>query len=168
MGPFRVDPLLPVGAYKTYAVAAPLATHFRPATCAEAGCRAHANGWLSAFDETADLGQGQAHYVRCDSGRRFVEHKGRNFRHVVDEAGRPAGVEFYDQPGMTVFEFEAGQRCFGRHQVPLDRPEIYTVRRGDWRGDPTGAGPYRHAGVDDWLDDFGTHQQCIADTIERG
>lgn len=168
MQPFRVDPALPAGAYKTYAVAAPLSTHFRPASCAEANCRAHKGGWLTAVDETTDLGQGQAHYIRAESGRRFVEFRGQNWRHLLDADGEAVGVEMYDQPGMTTFQFEPGQRCFGRHQVPLDKPEIYTVRGGDWRGDPRGGRPYLHASHADWLDDFGNHQQRVADTAERG
>ena len=154
MGPFRVDPQLPAGAYQTYAVTAPLATHFRAATCAEAGCRAHAGGWRTAVDERTDLGQGQAHYIRAEAGRRFVEHP------QEDAGGQPTG--------LTCFEFEAGQRCFGEHRVRADRPEIYTVRGGDWRGDPAGGGTRRHASYADWLDDFGSHQQHIADQVERG
>jgi hypothetical protein len=167
VGPFRVDPALPAGAYKTYAVAAPLATHFRAAGCAEANCKAHKAGWLTAVDLRTDIGAGQAHYIRVESGRRFVEHPGRNIATVTDPDGS-SRIEWRDEPGMAVFEFEAGQRCFGSHQVPLDRPEIYTVRGGDWRGDPTGRGAYRHVSADDWLDDFGTHQQNVAGTIERG
>lgn len=154
MGPFRIAPALPAGAYKTYAVAAPLATHFRPASCAEANCKAHRSGWLTAVDETTGLGQGQAHYIRAEAGRRYTEQPGE------DDAGNPTG--------LTVFEFPPGQRCFGRHQVPMDRPEIYTVRGGDWRGDPAGGRAYLHHDYSDWLDDFGTHQQNVADTIERG
>jgi hypothetical protein len=168
MGPFRVDPALPAGAYKTYGVAAPAATHFRAASCAEARCPAHLAGWLTAVDETTDLGQGQAHYIRREAGRRYAEFKGQNWRHLYDDAGRAVGYEMYDQPGVTTFRFEAGQRCFGRHRVPLDKPEIYTVRGGDWRGDPAGGQARLHASYADWLDDFGEHQQRIADAIERG
>jgi hypothetical protein len=41
------------------------------------------------------------------------------------------------------------------------------VRGGDWRGNPTG---YRrqHVNGEDWRDDFGEHQQNVADRIERG
>lgn len=154
MQPFRIAPAVPATAYKTYAVAAPLATHFRPASCAEANCRAHSGGWRTAVDESTALGQGQAHYIRAEAGRRYTERPGE------DDDGNPTG--------LTVFEFPPGQRCFGRHQVPLDKPEIYTVRGGDWRGDPTGRGAYRHVSAGDWLDDFGTHQQHVADTVEGG
>jgi hypothetical protein len=43
--PFRVAPLLPAWAMKTFQVASPRATHFRPASCAEAECDAYLHGW---------------------------------------------------------------------------------------------------------------------------
>jgi len=145
----RIEPVLPVTAMRTYAVARPLATHWRPATCGEMDCPAHLHGWLTKVDEASELGMRQAHYIRKDSGRRFSEHR-------ADD-------------GLTVFSFEAGQRCFAsdQHKLPIDRPEVYTVRDGDWRGNPTGRAR-RHAHADDWVEDFGEHQQRVADQIERG
>lgn len=143
----RIDPALPAHAFQTYQVAAPPSTHWRAATCAEAGCEALRRGWRSVIDERTPLGQRQSHYIRRESGRKFSEHR--------------------DDVGMTVFEFEAGQRCFAQHQLRLDRPEIYLVRGGDWRGNPSGQ-VRKHANAADWLDDFADHQGRLADTIERG
>lgn len=148
MQPSRIDPKLPMQAMQTYQVVAPAATHFRPATCAEVDCPHYLHGWHSPIDERTELGQRQAHYIRNQSGRRYTED-----RHQV--------------PGLTLFTFEAGQTCFQQHQMRLDRPEIFLVRDGDWRGNPTGQ-TRRHAGPDDWVDDFANHQQKLADQLEKG
>ncbi|MEU6781497.1 hypothetical protein ABZ912_20015 [Nonomuraea angiospora] len=144
----RITPGLPAGAYKTYQIVQPLATHFRPATCEEVACGAHAHGWRTLVDETAELGQRQAHYIRRQSGRRFVEQR--------------------TPEGLTAFTFEPGQRCFGRHQQPLERDPLYFVRGGDWRGNPLGGRPYQHRRGDDWVEDFAEHQDRISRQIERG
>ncbi|MET8987759.1 hypothetical protein ABZW49_20120 [Nonomuraea wenchangensis] len=143
----RITPALPVQAFQTYQVVAPPATHWRAATCAEADCPAYLHGWRSVIDERTDLGQKQAHYIRRESGRRFAEDR--------------------DPAGLTVFAFEAGQRCFAPHQVRTARPEVYLVRGGDWRGNPTGQ-VRRHANAEDWVEDFQEHQGRLAETIERG
>lgn len=140
----RITPVGPAGAYKTYQVVAPLSTHFRPASCVEAGCDAHQNGWRTAVDESTDLGQGQAHYIRREAGRAYVEAR---------------------EGGLTVFTFEPGQQCFRPHQVRGDRPEIYVVKDGDWR---MSQNVRRHANAGDWVDDFKTHQDRLATRMERG
>jgi hypothetical protein len=143
----RITPVGPVTAYKTYGMRTPLATHYRPAACVEVDCLAHLNGWRTLVDETTMLGQKQAHYIRSESGRRYIEER---------------------QPtGLTAFDFPEGQRCFTEHRVTLDREAFFSVRPGDWRG-----GANRHEvrtlNADDWLDDFANHQQRLADRINRG
>jgi hypothetical protein len=128
--------------YKTYSIASPLSTHYRDGTCGEAGCLAHQHGWQTAVDESTDLGRRQAHYIRKLSGRRHVERR--------------------TEVGLTAFVFEAGQTCFTVHKVPLDRPEFFVVREGDWRW--SGAGR-RHSGGDAWVNDFGEHQDRIARAV---
>jgi hypothetical protein len=142
MAPFRVPPALPVQAMKTYTISAPLSTHWHPVTCAEADCDAYVHGWRSFIDESAELGQRQAHYIRRESGRRFTEVR--------------------NEHGITEFTFEAGQTCFysADHRARSERPERYIVRGGDWRGNPTGERRV-HSGPDPWLDDFQTHQERI-------
>lgn len=139
---FRIDPLLPVQAYKTYEIRSPIATHFRTGTCDEVGCLAQRNGWRTKVDEMTDLGQRQAHYIRRQSGRKFTE----------------------DREGVTVFTFPAGQQCFTTHKVPLERPELYIVRGGDWRGNPT-RDVYRHTSPGSWVDDMAEHQDRIARVV---
>jgi hypothetical protein len=146
MEPFRVDPKAPVEAMKTYGLRAPLATHFREATCEQAGCPAFQNGWRTVIDERTDLGQRQARYIRKESGRRF---------------------EAMWEGGLTVFLFEAGQRCFGRHHMPLDREPTYLVLGGDWRGNPTGERRVHQRG-EDWRDDMSTSLDATRRRQERG
>ena len=140
----RIVPKAPPQAYKTYQIVSPLSTHFRPGTCDEAGCLAYRHGWQTNIDEATDLGQRQAHYIRKLSGRRFSERR--------------------TELGITAFEFEAGQKCFREHRVPLDRPELYVVRGGDWRayGDAR-----KHSGPDAWVNDFGEHMDRI-DRVVNG
>jgi len=137
--PFRVQPVLPVTAYKTYTIASPLLTHFREGTCEEAGCLAHQHGWTTSIDESTELGRRQAHYIRKVSGRSFTEQR----------------IE-----GLTAFSFPAGQRCFATHKVSLERPEIYLVRGGDWRANPTGERRI-HTRAELWVEDFADHQDRI-------
>lgn len=134
--------LVPAHAMKTYSIVTPISTHFRDGTCEEAGCEAQQFGWRTTVDETSNLGQMQAHYIRKESGRKFTEEK--------------------DSLGMTVFTFEAGQKCFKPHKVRIERPEIFRVRDGDHRGNPTG-NLRVHTRPEDWVEDFAEHQQRLAD-----
>ena len=165
----RIPPTLPVTGMKTYTAATPLATHWREATCTEHDCEAQRTGWLTIIDErhTRDVGaadtpagsvelleamsdqsQRQAYYIRHLSGRAFVES--------VDEG-----------TGHTIFDFGPGQTCFERHVIKTDRPEIYVVRGGDWRGNPRQEG-MTHASAADWVEDFSEHQDRIANRVNRG
>lgn len=148
----RIEPKLPPSMRLTYTIAAPLPTHWRPATCAEVGCDRYARGWVTVVDETTELGQKQAHYIRHDRERRHYESR------------TPAG--------WTQFDFPPGQRCFAsansEHRVPLEREPIFVARRGDvrqyaprhtWR-------TFRRAA--DWVDSFAEHQDTIATAFNRG
>jgi len=141
----RIQPLLPAAAMQTYQVVSPLTTHWRAATCQEVGCEHHERGWAT----TVLPGSLEEGTIRS-SGRRWV-------------------VEERTEDGFLRFTFPPGQPCFraSTHRVLLDRQELFLRRGGDWRGNPTGE-VYRHTRPDDWIDDFGTHQQRIADQIQRG
>lgn len=142
----RIEPLAGPGAYQTYRILAPVSTHWRAATCAEVGCQAHANGWVTILPRT-DLER-----IRLveQSGRRYVR---------TDLDG-----------GLVEFRFEAGQSCFevSTHRIRVDRDPMFLRQGGDWRGNPTGVQPYVHTRAEDWADDFATHQGHIADLIARG
>jgi len=145
MEPFRLEPNMPVGAYQTFQIASPIETHWRSATCEESGCEQYANGWRVRVE---GLRPEDLHAIRT-SGRRF----------------RPVDVA----EGETWLVFEPGQPCFkaATHKVPLGRPELFVVRDGDWRGNPTRQS-YQHSSADAWVDHFATHQDKLAETIERG
>jgi hypothetical protein len=145
---FRVPTNAPVTAFKTYALSLPKQTHYRKATCQEVDCEAYANGWVTKIDVTTDLGQRQARYIKDHSGRTYQD------------------VSRIDLP-IREFVFPPGQQCFADHQVPLERDPIFIVRDGDWRGNPTGR-RMQHSKAQDWIDDFGEHQQNIADAKEKG
>lgn len=140
----RITPTLSAGSFKTYQIRQPLSTHFRKATCKEFECLAFQNGWVTkvAIDSP------QADYIRNRSGRRF--------REVVEA-------------GLCIFTFYPGQTCFaGSHSVPLERPQIFIVKDGDWRGNPRYTEPRIHRRAADWVDDFGEHQQRLADDLNKG
>lgn len=141
---YRIQPVAAPAAYRTYRLAAPLATHWRTASCAEVDCQHHLHGWAT----TVLAGSADEALVR-QSGRRWT-------------AERLPG-------GMVRYVFPAGQRCFAAstHRLPLDRPARCLVRGGDWRAN---LGVVRDHGerTDLWVEDFATHQNKIIEAIERG
>lgn len=142
----RPDPLMPAQNYKTYAVVSPLGSHFRPATCAEADCPHYLNGW-----------------------RTRIENLTPDLLHAAKTSGRRYTVQQITE-GETYLVFSAGQPCFAAsaHRVRIDRPPLYVVRDGDWRGNPRRTKARVHHNPANWLEDFATHQQAIADEIEKG
>jgi len=141
----RIEPAGPASAYQTFAVRRRPDTTVK-AACRDVGCLAWRHGWESKVDETTQLGQAQAAYIRQQSGRTFTEQR--------------------DGAGLTVFRFEPGQRCFADHQTI---PETWIVRSGDWR---TPFGERRlirhHTNGADWAEDFGEHTERLADQKRKG
>lgn len=140
----RIEPSGPPGAYQTFQIAAPRSSHFKKATCEQFGCPAWQSGWATVLPK----GDDRAYYIRHHSGRRFTET--------------------WDETTVT-FTFPPGQVCFGAadHRVRLDRPELYVVRDGDWRGNLSGTRPVRLR-ADQWQDDFATNQDKLNQARERG
>lgn len=140
-----IVPKLGPEAYKTYQIVAPVATHFRPATCQEMECAGYTRGWRT----TVLPDSSQAQYIRHSSGRKFTSEMNAD--------------------GTVTFTFPPGQMCFraAEHRVSLEREPFYVVRGGDFRGNPRGIPSIRRKSTE-WVDDFATHQQSIADRIERG
>lgn len=142
----RPQPLMDAGAYKTYEMRSPLSTHFRPATCAEVGCPHYLHGWQVRVEALAP---------------------------ELVEAARKSGRRYREQriaEGETWLVFEAGQPCFkaSQHRARIDRPPLYIVRDGDFRGNPRGTKSRLHQRPQDWVEDFATHQQAIADEFKKG
>lgn len=142
---FRLEPAGPVGAYQTFQISAPVETHWRPATCAEVNCPQYLNGWRVRLDGLPEADRWAIH----ESGRKYER------REIA--------------AGETWLVFEAGQACFAasEHKLPLGKPELFVVRGGDWRGNPTGEA-YRHKRAEDWVDQFANNQDKIAEAVQRG
>lgn len=142
----RPEPLMSPAAYKTYAMVSPIGSHFRRGTCAETQCPHFLNGWR----------------VRVESLTPELLH-----------AARTSGRKYQEQQiagGETYLVFEAGQACFreSQHRVRIDRPPLFLVKDGDYRGNPRRTRARQHLSPDNWVEDFATHQQRIADEINKG
>jgi hypothetical protein len=145
-GGLRFSPLMPAASYKTFAVVWPSATHWRSATCEEVGCRAWAYGWTTTVPA------------------------GSRLEHLVRTSGRHPTSEHTNPDGTISFVFAAGTACFesAGHRIRVRPEPLYVVRDGDWRGNPRGTTPRRHANARDFVDDFATHQDRLADRLRRG
>src|SRR5258708_11320422 len=121
MEPLRVAPGGPAGAMKAYQIAAPVAAHWRPASCEEAECLAYLHGWQTSCDESTELGQRQVAYIRHDKTRKHAERRA--------------------ETGLTVFEFGPWQKCFRPHRVPNPRPGRSLATGGDFPGYPLRIAP---------------------------
>ena len=143
-GLMRAAPLLGAERMKTYQVAQPLATHWRPATCDQVACPNWLYGWRVRVEGLAP----EMLHAATSSGRKWT---------LADVAA-----------GESYLVFEAGQPCFASttHRVLVGRPQRHIVRGGDWRGNPRGE--RRELNQADWVDSFANHQDRIATVIERG
>lgn len=140
--------------------------HSTEMSCAEANCSAHAQGWFSVLDMGTDAGAKTAQWIRTASGRRFWEWQGAN---ALDEALRRqnsgdlvATPELRAMltslgPGMTVFCFPPGQRCFKQH---LDR-EVKFLHQ-------TPIGVREHVRPRDWNESHNEEAYKINRMRERG
>lgn len=137
-----------------FRISSPLDTHFREGTCEEDHCPWYLEGWRTVVDERTSLGAEQAAHIRSDKTRRYVE--------TSELVEAPPGQPLTSGRVMTVFTFEAGQRCFRQHRVPIDKPELYLVT------DQGGEVVTRHSGAEAWVDDLCTNQSRLAELINRG
>lgn len=136
----------PAHTMRTFQIDQPLNTHYRRATCQEVDCTAYASGWVMGFDLTDPEKAAAARWIRDKSGRTFA-------------ATLP--------PGRVVLTFPAGQTCFARHRVPLEREPFYIVRGGDFRGNPTGM-ISRHKTADTFVDQWDNDLDRLNTIRERG
>jgi hypothetical protein len=121
---------------RDYHVRMPMDRWVRTA-CEDSGCDAWRYGWETHVDEATPLGVQQAAYIRAHSGRTFTERR--------------------DGAGITVFVFEAGQRCFAEHRT---RPARLLVHE---------AGQVReHVSFAGLAEDYTEHTGRLAGLIERG
>lgn len=130
-----------------YRILNPIDSHFRPATCEEVSCQHFLEGWQSLIDESTNLGQKQAHYIREESGRGFTEHR--------------------SEAGLTVFTFPPGQRCFAaaQHRTNVGLRPVFAVDRVN---DSGRIARRVHSSADSWGDDLHTHTDNLLGEISKG
>lgn len=139
----RVTPSAPVTAFKTYGMHI---TEREPISCEAAGCTAYTTGWVTT--------------VLPDSeDERTIEAACRG---EIDGLRRRWTSAEVTEEGFIRYRFEAGQPCFraSTHSIPV--AARYSLRDGDWRGNPSGRLVSTER-VETWLADFGEHQQRIVD-----
>jgi len=123
----------------------PAADFWRRATCAEVECAGWLHGFRLRIDESTQLGQAQAAYLRAVTSRRRAR-------------------EWRDEVGLTVFEYAPGQRCTSdsddQHRVPVEREPLYIVR------DPRQG--RRLVGQTQWVDVLHQHTDEYAERVARG
>jgi hypothetical protein len=124
----------------------PLSTHWRKATCEEVDCPQFVQGWDTVVDTSTELGRKQYDYCHGDRTRSFTETK-EGF----------TLVRFHYGPGNKPF---AGPRH--DHRTRIERPPLFIVRGGDWRGNPLNVPTKTHRNAENWVDDFATHQDKLA------
>lgn len=141
-------------AYRTWQIAAPLATHHRAASCEEAGCDAFLHGFqVELSPHTNDRHKAALEAVVAVYGKPGQGGPGGRYSHAWGDQGR-----------LTLI-FEPGSVCFRakEHRIRIDRPPLYVVRDGDWRGNPYGTAPQVVESTE-WIDRY---QEAI-DARNRG
>lgn len=132
--------------YRTYGIDAPRDRDIKW-TCQEVGCVHWHKGWVTAHDETTELGRGQAEWIRRESGRDFRE-----------------GRTVHDGRTLTVFRFSPYQRCFQDHRTVA---VAYTVKLGDFRAGQDRQMLRAHSRPQDFVEDWGEHQDTIAERVRK-
>lgn len=150
---------------KTYTMLRPVETHYQFVSCETADCDQHRDGWATFVDESTSEGMEQAYYIRNGSGRKFTEARGVKVPSIDGAAQFTLAIT--DDGPLTVFSFEAGQKCFQSHRELLeDKEPIGLVFDGVWN-EKRGL-TRQHQSMDDWVDDMAEHQDKIADLVARG
>lgn len=142
----RPEPVMPAAFYKSYKISAPLHSHWRPASCEEFRCDDFLHGFALHMDVSTELGRKQFAFVRQDKSRKCT----------LQNTGLNRWTATYG-PGTKPF---AGPKH--DHRLPIGRPPRLLVVGGDWRGNPRGTPTVVHKRMEDWVDDFATHQDKLA------
>lgn len=118
---------------RDYRIRLPKDTTVR-AACNQVHCASWLHGWDVVLDEREPAKRAAAEWIR--SGR-----SGRTFREL------PGGGD------VTVFRFDARQRCFEEHRT---KPARFT------------AGGQPRADMAEWIDDLDNHVGQLADQLRKG
>jgi len=144
---FRLDPKMPAHAYTSYTLAAPLASHWRTATCEEVQCERYLNGW-------------QIRKEGLDA----------QLLHLATHSPQRPYREVQVAPGETWLIYQPGLPCFeaSNHRIRVEREAFYYRWPGDHRGLLPGERVYQHQRPDFWVEDFQEHQDKIITAINQG
>lgn len=145
---FRFQPAGPVHAYETFQVSTSQAPeHWRRATCEEIDCEAWRFGWVTRVPAGGELEA--------------------TVRSAVPGMWLTAELD----GGETVFTFPPYTPCFRASQHRLPRadsvPELFVVRGGDWRGNPTGQRRV-HQRPEDWAEHLHESTDRITEALRKG
>lgn len=145
---------LPPTAFTTYALLQPVETHRRPATCEEAGCLQWHRGWATSVLPGS-----------TDEAMLIAGCRGE-----VDGRRRVLPTPETTPEGFHRYVFPPGTECFAAstHTVLHDGIEAIGIRRD---GNKLGVGNtdvFRHQNLDEWVEDFGEHQQRLSDEAQKG
>lgn len=146
--PFRIQPLGPVSGYRTFGQRV---TRRVRATCAEVGCEQHRDGWVTVVPP----GSPDEGVLRAACEGRVDGHR----RQWAEVAPTPSG--------FLAYSFPPGQPCLraSLHRVPV-AVQLYH-RTGDWRNAGSTSGLVTHPDAQSWVDEFGEHQQRVAQQRQR-
>lgn len=139
----RIVPKAPPGAFKTYGMHV---IEREPVSCEVAECSRWPTGWATVV-------------IAGSEDERTIEAACRGEIDGIRRRWQSAEVQ---PDGFVRYTFPPGTPCFraSTHSIPVTAR--YTLRDGDWRGNPSG----RSISTDiaqTWIDDFGEHQQRIVD-----
>lgn len=153
---------------QTWNISSPRDSHWRHATCAEM-C-AEADDWRLQASFAADDVE-RARRLEMADKRDCLPHRcgwstpvgidsadedevKRYLTGAKDGQRRSALVLPGAGPGLVQYVFQPGQACFNlsAHRLPLERPEFFLRRRGDWRAHLGGTRQYDRP--DQWVDDM--------------
>lgn len=146
----RIPPKMRPEMYKTYSWRQPLSSHWRQATCEEVDCIDFLNGFVLTVETDTDLGR-------------------KRFDFLTHDKTRSCSIQRLSL-GMFKFIYAPGNTCMKAydHRIQVGRPPRLLVLGGDWRGNPRNVPTIVHSRMDDWIEDFATHQDMIAERFRRG
>ena len=132
--------------WTTYTLRRPRTEAFwRAATCDEVDCVRKRNGWRTVLDLGTTDGVTMARWISEKSGRSWTHERAGN---------------------VITFTFQAGQNCFERHRLPIEREPLYIVRPGSI-GHSLGQGRQHARGLD-WVDDMQANLDKVREAKQRG
>lgn len=139
----RIVPKAPTRLFKTYGMRI---IEREPVSCELAECPRWPTGWAAVVLANS---QDEATIEAACRGE-------------IDGIRRRWESATVQPDGFVRYVFPPGQPCFraSTHSIPLTAR--YTLRDGDWRGNPSGRIVTTN-NAQTWIDDFGEHQQRIVD-----